>query len=253
MGWTAGQLDGPFTSQAAIAFELGDEFASRVIDTARYGTVIYAAVRSPDGEQVFGLVLLAERNGGILYTKPISEDMGPVEDCCPERILDQLTDPTNEHAHDWRRRCRIRIERGRPTRGQTVTFKEPVKFIDGTEHRVLTFVSGSRFRSRDGALYHIRSWWTLDYEVGAGETEGALGNGTLTPDERRLADEADQRGDYASLASRIGRLADARDATAQSLEELRGRPDARSSDVRGRETQLRSYDQELAELRERAA
>ncbi len=253
MGWTGGQLDGPFTSRSAIAFELGDEFASRVIETVRYGTVIYAAVRSPDGEQVFGLVLLAERSGGILYTKPISEDMGPAEDCCPERILDLLSDPANEHARDWRRRCRIRIERGRPSSGQPVTFTPPVKFTDGSEHRVLIFVSGSRFRSRDGARYHVRSWWTLDYELGTAETERASGSALLTPDERRLAEEADERGDYGSLASRIGRLAGARDATAQNLEELRLRPDARSSDIRASEAQLNSYDDELAELRERAA
>lgn len=171
MGWTAGQLDGPFTSRAVIAFELGDEFASRVLDTARYGTVIYAAVRSPDGEGIFGLVLLAERRGGILWTKPISEDMGPAEDCCPERILDRLTEPANEFARDWRRRCRARIERGRPKPGQTVAFKQPLKFIDGTEHRLLIFVKGSRFRSPDGGLYYVRSWRTLDYEVDAGETE----------------------------------------------------------------------------------
>jgi hypothetical protein len=37
MGWTAGALEGPFTSEAAVAFELGDEFASRVVDTAATG------------------------------------------------------------------------------------------------------------------------------------------------------------------------------------------------------------------------
>jgi integrase len=66
MGWTCGQLDGPFSARAAIAFDLGEEFARRVLATARYGTVIYAAVRSTDGKEVFGLVLLAERQGGEL-------------------------------------------------------------------------------------------------------------------------------------------------------------------------------------------
>jgi hypothetical protein len=252
MGWTGGALDGPFTSRAAIAFELGDGFASRVIDTARYGTVIYAAVRSEDGAKVFGLVLLAERNGGILYTKPISEDMGPAEDCCPERILDLLSEPSSEHAREWRERCRARLARGRPKKEQTVVFKEPLSFLDGTEHRVLTFLGGSRFRSQGGVLYHVASWWTLDYELRA-ETEQPSAGGALTPEERRRAEEADERGEHGSLVSRIGRLADARDAIAQGLEELRRRPGARSSDIRAREEQLRSYDRELAELRERAA
>jgi hypothetical protein len=111
MGWTAGHLQGPFTARAAIEFDLGAEFAARVIDTARYGQVIYAAVRSSDGQEVFGLVLLAERRDGVLYTKPISEDMGPVEDHCPARILDQLTEPSNQNARKWRQRCRARLAR----------------------------------------------------------------------------------------------------------------------------------------------
>jgi hypothetical protein len=111
MGWTAGHLDRPFTALAAIAFDLGDEFASRVLNTARYGHVIYAAVRSVDGHEVFGLVLLAKRRDGFLYTKPITEDMGPGEDGCPARILDLLTEPSNDNARAWRERCRVRLAR----------------------------------------------------------------------------------------------------------------------------------------------
>ncbi len=46
MGWTAGQLEGPFTARAAIEFVLGADFAARVIDAVRYGKVVYAAVRA---------------------------------------------------------------------------------------------------------------------------------------------------------------------------------------------------------------
>jgi len=83
MGWTAGYLQGPFTARAAIEFDLGTEFAARVVDTARYGQVIYAAVRSSDGQAAFGLVLLAERRNGVLFAKPVGEDMGPIERRCP--------------------------------------------------------------------------------------------------------------------------------------------------------------------------
>jgi hypothetical protein len=173
MGWTGGALDVPFSSRAAIEFELGEEFASRVIDTVRYGTVIYAAVHSKDdADQVFGLVLLAERRDGLLLTKPISEDMGPAEDWCPARILDLLTEPSNDYARNWRERCRARIARGRPRRGQKVAFEHPIGFTDGTEHRVLTFVSRSRFRSQEGALYVIPDWRTRSYELRAA-TSGA--------------------------------------------------------------------------------
>ena len=88
---------------------LAQSLLRRVIDTVRYGRIIYAAVRSRDGQEVFGLVLLTERHGGVLYTKPISEDMGPVEDRCPTHIIDQLTEPSNQHAREWRQRCRARL------------------------------------------------------------------------------------------------------------------------------------------------
>jgi hypothetical protein len=165
MGWTAGQLDGPFTTRAAIAFDLGEEFAERVIDTARYGNVTYAAVRARDSREVFGLVLLTERRDGILYTKSISEDAGPVEDCCPARILDLLTDPSNEHAREWRERCRARLERPRPRKGQKVVFEEPLEFVDGTSHCILIFQGGSRFRSPEGPVYLVPSWQALDYHL----------------------------------------------------------------------------------------
>ncbi len=114
MGWTAGNLDRPFSARAAIAFDLGEDFANRVLATARCGTVIYAAVKSRDSDNVFGLVLLAERRNGVLFTKPISEDMGPAEDGCPVCILDLLSAPSNECAREWRERCRARIVRARP-------------------------------------------------------------------------------------------------------------------------------------------
>jgi hypothetical protein len=165
MGWTGGQLSQPFTALAAIEFDLGADFAKRVIDTARYGRVIYAAVRSHDERDVFALVLLAERHDGLLYTKPISEDMGPVEDHCPARILDRLTEPTNEHAQEWRKRCRARLERPRPRPGQIVVFGKRLQFTNGDEHRTLTFQGGSRFRSAAGRIYHVRSWRELEYRI----------------------------------------------------------------------------------------
>jgi len=167
MGWTGGQLEGPFTSRAAIAFELGEEFERRVIATARYGTVIYAAVLpGRAGEEVFGLVLLAERQDGILYTKAIGEDEGPAEDDCPARILDLLGEPSNEYAREWRQRCRARLARPRPRPGQVVVFSSPLHFTDGTEHNALAYLRRSRFRDPEsGREYHVPSWARLDYRL----------------------------------------------------------------------------------------
>ena len=165
MGWTGGQLQGPFTALAAIEFDLGADFAARVIDTVRYGTVIYAAVRSRDGDDVFGLVLLAERRGGILYTKPISEDMGPAEDRCPARILDLLSAPSNDWARAWRERCRARLSKPRPRNGQTVNFAKALTFTNGESHSTFTYRGGSRFRTDNGCECHIRCWQELEFTV----------------------------------------------------------------------------------------
>lgn len=109
---------------------------------------MYAAVRSRDGGDVFALVLLTERCDGLLYTKPVSEDMGPVEDRCTARILNRLTPPSNEHAREWRERCRARLAKPTSRPGQTVIFKERVKFTNGDEPRTLIFLGGSRRRLR---------------------------------------------------------------------------------------------------------
>jgi hypothetical protein len=79
-----------------------------------------------------------------------------------------------------------------------------------------------------------------------------LGGPALTLHERRRYEEADRRGDYGSIACRLGRLGDTRDATARSLEELRRRPEARTKDVRAREAQLWDFERELADLRSRS-
>jgi hypothetical protein len=172
MGWTAGALSQPFTALAAIEFDLGADFARRVITTARYGRVIYAAVRSADNKEIWGLVLLAERREGMLYTKPVSEDMGPVEDHCPARILDLLTAPSNEHARRWRERCRTHLAKPRPRPGQTVVFAKRLRFTNGDGHRTLIFQGGSRFRSTGGQLYHVSSWGELEYTVAPDSDSG---------------------------------------------------------------------------------
>lgn len=108
----SGHFEGPCTTLAVIAFGMGCEVASHVVETARYGNTIYAAIRRANGSGVQGFVVLMKRRGGLLFVKIISEDMGPSHDKCPARVLDQLTEPAaNENARDWRRRCRRHPQR----------------------------------------------------------------------------------------------------------------------------------------------
>lgn len=116
MAWTSGDFNGRLTARAAVAFVFGEEFAEQhLLDAVRDQDVVYAALRSEDAQEVWGLVLIIKREGKRLHVKRISEDMGPYDDRCPSRILDLLSEPSNEWARDWRARCRAqghRIEIG---------------------------------------------------------------------------------------------------------------------------------------------
>ncbi|MBS1862264.1 MAG: hypothetical protein JSS68_11200 [Actinobacteria bacterium] len=114
MAWTSGDFDGRLTARAAVAFVFGEEYTERhLLDLARDGEIVYAALRSEDLQEAWGLVLVIKREGKRLHVKRISEDMGPYDDRCPKRILDLLSEPSNEWARDWRRRCLARAAESR--------------------------------------------------------------------------------------------------------------------------------------------
>lgn len=166
MGWTGGQLEGRFTARAAIEFEFGADFMPRVIDAARLGTVIYAAVRDvKDPSSVWALVLLAERQNGVLFTKPIDETMGPCEDDCPARILDLLTETGSKYANEWRERCRAQLAAPKPQAGDVIRFSTPFSFTDGSTRDTFVLVSGSEFKTLDNKPVRLRSWKRANYEV----------------------------------------------------------------------------------------
>jgi hypothetical protein len=85
------------------------------LDLALTLTVAYAAVETlhPDGRrEVWAAVTLIKYDKGPygFGTKDMSEDMGPYESNCPERILRLLTPTDNEYAKKWRARCWENVE-----------------------------------------------------------------------------------------------------------------------------------------------
>lgn len=106
----------------------------------------YAAVElACPGEEarIFAIVCLVKFNprasdGYVFGYKDMSENMGPNEARCPASILDLLTPTDNEHAIDWRRRCRDAIAvraaqnaRLSPKAGQSIIFDPPLELSDG--------------------------------------------------------------------------------------------------------------------------
>lgn len=160
MGWTGSPLNhsGTITAAEAFAAEFSPEFCARVLATAKKGTSIYAAVRSADGKGVFGMVLYAEtatstwggQRGRTLYTKSVDETSGPGDYDCPKRILDLLTDTTDQRAIAWRAECRARLARPKPNHGDFVLFTEPFALTDGTVRDLFVFRRRSSFSGADG-------------------------------------------------------------------------------------------------------
>lgn len=171
-------LDAQFTYDRK--YEDGSTYAMRVLDSACVGNrVWYAATRVERSGQepyVIALVCLVrwnprDKEGLIFGYKDMEESMGPCEAECPERILSKLTPTTNEHALEWRERCRARLRlRSRKIEdGMRIKLATPLTFTDGhigSEFIVVKKGSALSFRPVDGHdRYGIRNFRSLAYEV----------------------------------------------------------------------------------------
>lgn len=125
--------------------------------SGEWRSVWYAAIKDNrpgfDGE-VWALVVLMHGSGNTFVYKDMSEQMGPAEDACPAKVLDQLSPTTHEYATAWRQKCRDRItaEKARPTvkAGDTIRLSRPVRFGgDIGEEDVFTYVGGQNGLPRD--------------------------------------------------------------------------------------------------------
>jgi hypothetical protein len=118
----------------------------RILNSTIVGSVYYAAAQRYDTSgalEVSALVCLTRWNpkakdGYIFAYKDMDESCGPYACKCPASILDLLTAPPNDHAREWRDRCRARLAltgRRKPKDGDRLIFPEPIRFTDGYEGR----------------------------------------------------------------------------------------------------------------------
>ena len=109
MGWDYFKPT-PGKSTAEI---LAGEFSSiQFKATAQIGRTFYAAAeRRDEPGEVFGLVILTNRQGASFGYKVMDEGMGPCESEAPAAILDLLSPTKSEYAINWRARCRANIAR----------------------------------------------------------------------------------------------------------------------------------------------
>ena len=195
MGWLfMRSLGGHATPKAYLDDQFTyaqEEHRSRVLVSGLVAMrTYYAAVEhitvSTGAREVWALVCLVrynsrDREGFIFGYKDMAESMGPYEDACPARVLDQLTATDSANALDWRSRCRERLARrdvinARPTPrpGDVVILAEPMLFRDG--RRLSRFQAvrapgrtrGMVFRSAEGGLYRISGLKARDYIIEPG-------------------------------------------------------------------------------------
>jgi hypothetical protein len=175
MGWTFGPK--PHDVRDELLRKLtwdSQTHRTQCVDLAIKRRAAYAAVetveKSTGQREVWAAVILlrysrAKDDPYPFGTKELDETCGPRECDCPERILDQLTPTNNEHAREWRLRCRARMERpGVPAPGTRVRFEHAIKFQDGTTVSEFTVEKrgerGRRLRGANGGLYLLaRSYW----------------------------------------------------------------------------------------------
>ena len=171
MGWTFMHRERGQTTKAILQMEMG----SGLIDVATVSPqVSYGAYKTDRG--VIGITILTQYRKNDPYNfgyKDIDEGMGPVESKCPQRILKLLSPLEDvyvpgthnyenyESAKCWRERCQNNLTT-KPlsfNAGDTVTFKELIKFRDGSELKEFVVVSKRPLRFKDtkglGRQYRI--------------------------------------------------------------------------------------------------
>lgn len=129
MGWTGifnairkenGTIDKKATLEREFSGWKNSQSSTRMLKGSMNGSTFYAAMETsgPDGLEVWALVVLTSVNGAEFCYKEMSEDEGPYSYGCPKGILDALTPTTNEHALEWRQKCREQLEKKKAAAGR---------------------------------------------------------------------------------------------------------------------------------------
>ena len=179
MGWTFTDYRQPGMSHAEFfSKELlrspEEGGTSRIIDSAfvygEEGSVFYAAVATESivGTEVWALVVLTQGRGGARFGwKEMDETMGPAEDGCPARILELLTETHNQHALEWRQRCRERMALVESAvEGAHLEFSADFLSPTGAYKQfVVVDPSKDSFRAPDGNTYRLVGWRQSEFRI----------------------------------------------------------------------------------------
>lgn len=150
MGWITTHRAKGITNDEWFSREaLGERYEVVVSSTIK--GVYYAAVRTIDTGEVWAYVALTQRAPRSYHNfgwKSMEETMGPCEAHAPAKVLDALTETDNEHALEWRARCRKSLATAKRTldSGTEIELPEPLGFqLRERGRRGWTLVKTARF------------------------------------------------------------------------------------------------------------
>ena len=148
MGWyyeekLSGQSVSEFFEKKCTFYSAG--YKSRMLDCAvvsmntAYMAVEHTTLKTGQSK-VYALVCHLQYAPNDLYNfgyKEVDEDMGPIEDTCPERIMKLLTPPTTDAARNWRERCWGNVQKRKwapkMESGKYLVLDRPLSFSNGDE------------------------------------------------------------------------------------------------------------------------
>lgn len=156
MGWTYFHKEKGVSVIDALKREFPGDI---IIDLMNDGPkTAYAALQLKEGKILGVVFLLDYRKDGDYCNfgyKDISEDMGPYECKCPERILKLLSpEPFNQWSREWREKCWLNVEKKKNQvkikTGQVYFLKEAIQLTSG-----YTLERGSPLICLDAKRHHF--------------------------------------------------------------------------------------------------
>lgn len=168
MGWTTTHKPANVSAKEYIERELlvwtSPTHSYRVLDggvknfRTYYGAVEKVELKSGKRDVFAVIILLSYSKDYYNFGyKDMSEDMGPYQADCPERILNLLTPTDNANANAWRKQCRDRIEQSRQKK-QSVIVGSQLAY-GGNDYTVTELLgrSGARVVNSVGQIYRMRN------------------------------------------------------------------------------------------------
>lgn len=145
------------------------DFLSRTYHKCIYShvasNVFYGAFKSED--KVFAVVIPFKKQGNTLFYKVMDESVCPIYTKANKKLMSLLTETDNELSLMWREKVSKALSKVKIKEGDTVIFKNPIKFNKGFEFAEFIKIKGKNAFSVKGLPYvfKISNYQDFEYTV----------------------------------------------------------------------------------------